>query len=85
MTVGEEVFLQQILEDRDRLFREKSRLQSQLASYQDFESERTLYQQLILKISNLKTGQNWSRKSQKFWNATLPAGMYAGLFATNMY
>jgi len=76
MTVGEEVFLQQILEDRDRLFREKSRLQSQLASYQDFELQRTFYQQQIIEkdetISKLKQQVEmlqrriWGKSSEKY-------------------
>ena len=47
MTVGEDGFLQQILEERDRLFRETSKLKSQLASFENFESERVSYSQLI--------------------------------------
>ncbi len=47
MTTEEEEFLQQILEQRDELFRETSRLKSQLSGYQNFESERTSYQQQI--------------------------------------
>ncbi len=47
MTVDEEVFLQQILEDRDRLFRETSKLKSHLASFENFDSERTTYQKQI--------------------------------------
>lgn len=47
MAVEQEVFLQQILEDRDQLYRETSRLKSQLAGFENFESERTSYQQLI--------------------------------------
>jgi len=47
MTVGEDGFLQQILEERDRLFRETSKLKSQLASFENFESERASYQQQI--------------------------------------
>jgi transposase len=41
MTVEEELFLEQILEERDRLFRESSRLKSQLLGYENFDSERT--------------------------------------------
>jgi transposase len=52
MTVDEEVFLQQILEDRDRLFRETSRLKSQLASFENFDSERTTYQKQITEKDN---------------------------------
>lgn len=47
MAVEQEVFLQQILEDRDQLFRETSRLKSQLSSFENFEKERVSYQQLI--------------------------------------
>ena len=47
MIVDEDGFLQQILEERDRLFRETSKLKSQLASYENFESERASYGQLI--------------------------------------
>ena len=47
MTAEDEAFLQQILEDRDRLFRETSRLKSQLGSFENFESERVSYQQQI--------------------------------------
>jgi len=47
MTVDEDGFLQQILEERDRLFRETSKLKSQLASFENFESERASYQQQI--------------------------------------
>lgn len=49
MTVEEELFLQQILEHRDQLYRETSRLKSQLSGYQNFESERASYQQQITK------------------------------------
>jgi len=48
MTVDEELFLQQILEERDRLFRETSRLKSQLSSFENFDSERSTYQQQIV-------------------------------------
>ena len=44
----EEAFVQQILEDRDELYRETARLKSQLASYQIFASERDSYQQQII-------------------------------------
>ena len=47
MTVEEEVFLQQILEDRDRLFRETSRLKSHLSGFENFESERATYQKQL--------------------------------------
>jgi transposase len=47
MTVDEEVFVQQILQDRDRLFRETSKLKSQLNSYENFESERASFKQQL--------------------------------------
>ena len=47
MTVDEEIFVQQILEDRDRLYRETSMLKSQLSGYENFEAERTNYQKLL--------------------------------------
>ena len=47
MDAEDEVFLGQILEERDRLFREASKLKSQLAGYKNFESERASYQQQI--------------------------------------
>ncbi|MEI8115655.1 MAG: IS66 family transposase [Bacteroidia bacterium] len=47
MAIEQEAFLQQILEDRDELFRETSRLKSQLSSFENFERERVSYQQLI--------------------------------------
>ena len=76
MTVGEELFLQQILEERDRLFREISRLKSQLAGYENFESERASYQQQINQkdetISQLKQQVEmlqrriWGKSSEKY-------------------
>ena len=48
MTIEEELFLQQILEDRDELYRETSRLKNQLFCYQNFESERATYEKLLL-------------------------------------
>lgn len=47
MTHEEEAFLQHILEDRDQLYRETSRLRGQLSLYENFESERTSYQDQI--------------------------------------
>mgnify|MGYP001359783491 CR=1 FL=1 len=43
MTTEEALFLQEILEERDRLFRETSRLRSQIEGYKDFEAERASY------------------------------------------
>lgn len=60
MTTEEELFVQQILEHRDQLYRETSRLKSQLSGYQNFESERTSYQQQIV-----KKDQEITEKDQK--------------------
>jgi len=78
MTVDEEVFLQQILQERDRLFRETSRLKSQLSSYENFESERTSYQQLLGEkdetINKLKKQVEmlqrkiWGKSSERYVN-----------------
>jgi len=40
MTGEEEIFLRQILEERDRLFREISKLKGQIADYESFEAEK---------------------------------------------
>lgn len=76
MTREEEVFVQKILEERDELFRETSRLKSQLSGYEDFESERTsLHQQLSQKdhtIMQLKEAierlqrKVWGKSSEKY-------------------
>lgn len=76
MTINEELFVQQLLEDRDRLYRETSRLRSQIAGYENFESERTIYQkQLIEKdqtINKLKQlieilqRKIWGKSSERF-------------------
>lgn len=44
MTTEEARFVQEILEERDRLFREASRLRSQIEGYERFEAERAAYQ-----------------------------------------
>jgi len=78
MTAGEEAFLQQILEERDRLFRETSKLKSQLASFENFESERASYGQLINQkdetIKKLKQQiemlqrRIWGKSSERYIN-----------------
>jgi transposase len=78
MTTDQEVFLQQILEDRDALFRETSRLKSQLAGYESFESERASYQKLLGEkdetISKLKMQVEmlqrriWGKSSERYIN-----------------
>ena len=76
MTVEEEVFVQQLLEERDRFYRETSRLKSQLAGYESFESERASCQQQLLEkdqtISRLKQQVEmllrkiWGKSSERF-------------------
>jgi len=78
MTVDEEVFLQQILQERDRLFREASSLKSQLSDYENFESERTSYQQMLGEkdetINKLKRQLEmlqrkiWGKSSERYIN-----------------
>ena len=76
MTVEEELFLQQILEHRDELFRETSRLKSQLSGYQNFESERASYEkhlsekdQTIIKLKQqieMLQRKIWGKSSEKY-------------------
>jgi transposase len=76
MTVEEELFLQQILEDRDQLYRETSRLKSQLSGYQNFESERATYEkqltekdQTIIKLKQqveMLQRKIWGKSSEKY-------------------
>ncbi len=78
MTGKEELFLQQIMEDRDRLFRETSKLRSQLSGYEDFASERDSYQQQLDEnkqtISKLKQQVEmllrkiWGKSSERYVN-----------------
>jgi len=69
MTVDEEFFLQQILEDRDRLSRETSKLKSQLSSFENFDSERTSYQQQLEenKQTIIKLKQQIEMLQRKIW------------------
>jgi transposase len=76
MTAEDEVFLQQILEERDRLFRETSRLKSQLASYENFESAIAAHaQQLNQKDETIRRLQQqiemlqrkiWGKSSERY-------------------
>lgn len=76
MTVEEELFLQQILENRDQLYRETSRLKNQLSGYQNFESERASYQkqltekdQAIIKLKQqieMLQRKIWGKSSEKY-------------------
>lgn len=78
MAVEQEVFLQQILEDRDQLYRETSKLKSQLSSFENFEKERVSYQQLIdqkdTTITKLKQQiemlqrKIWGKSSERYIN-----------------
>jgi transposase len=78
MTEGEEAFLQQILQERDRLFRETSRLKSQLAGFENFGSERASYeQQLNQKDESIKKLKQqvemlqrkiWGKSSERYIN-----------------
>lgn len=53
MTTEETLFLQEILEERDRLFRETAKLRSQIQGYENFESERVSYQDQLEKKDTL--------------------------------
>lgn len=78
MTVDKELFLQKILEDRDRLYRETSKLKSQLSGYKNFEAERVSYQKLLEEkdqtIKKLKQQVEmlqrkiWGKSSERFIN-----------------
>lgn len=69
MTTEEELFVQQILEHRDELYRETARLKSQLAGFQNFQSERTSYQQQITEKDQaiLKLKQQIEKLQRKIW------------------
>ena len=76
MTTEETLFLQEILEERDRLFRETSKLRSQIEGYKDIETERASYQhQLGEKDKQILSLQQqvdylkrkiWGKSSEKF-------------------
>lgn len=69
MTVEEELFLQQILEDRDRLYQETSRLKSQINGYENFEAERATYQKLLTEKDQTihKLKQHVEMLQRKIW------------------
>ena len=69
MTTEEEVFLQQILEQRDELYRETSKLKSQLSSFKNFDSERTSYHQQLEenKQTIIKLKQQIEMLQRKIW------------------
>lgn len=76
MTTEETLFLQEILEERDRLYREASRLRSQIEGYEDFENERVSYQSQLsekdVQILSLQQQVDylkrkvWGKSSEKF-------------------
>ena len=78
MTIEEQLFVEQLLEDRDRLYREASRLKSQLSGYENFEAERASYQDLLQEkdktIKKLKDQvamlqrKIWGKSSERFIN-----------------
>ncbi len=76
MTNEETLFLQTILEDRDHLFRETSRLRSRMEGYEHFEQERVSYQKKIVEqeeqirslqqqVEYLKR-KIWGKSSERF-------------------
>lgn len=69
MTVEEELFLQQILENRDELYRETSRLKNLLSGYQNFESERTSYENLLIEKDQtiIKLKQQVEMLQRRIW------------------
>lgn len=48
MITEEDPFLQELLEERDRLFRETTKLKSQISGYENFESERASFEKQLL-------------------------------------
>ncbi|MCU4166725.1 IS66 family transposase [Carboxylicivirga caseinilyticus] len=78
MTGEQEAFLQQILEERDRLFRENSKLRGQVAGYENFEAEKASLNaqisekdQVIDKLKQqVETLQRkiWGKSSERFIN-----------------
>lgn len=69
MNTDEELFIQNILEERDQLFRETSKLKSQIQGYENFESERSSYKKEILEknaeIAKLLDRIEWFKR--KVW------------------
>jgi transposase len=65
----EELFMQNILEERDQLFRETSKLRSQIQGYENFESERDLYKKELsqkdAQIAKLLERIDWLQR--KIW------------------
>ena len=68
MLSEEEVFLQQILEDRDRLFRENSKLKGQIASLEGFDAEKA---SLLAQIKD--KDQHIDKLLQQMWATQSPS------------
>lgn len=76
MITDEELFMQNILEERDRLFRETSKLRSQIQGYENFESERESYKkelsekdaQIVKLLERIDWLQRkiWGKSSESF-------------------
>lgn len=76
MTPEEELFVQQLLEERDRLYRETSKLKSELSGLDNFATERASYQHQLEEkdqaISKLKQQVEmlqrkiWGKSSEKY-------------------
>ncbi|TAJ03990.1 IS66 family transposase [Marinilabiliaceae bacterium JC017] len=69
MTGEEEIFLQQILEERDRLFRENSKLKGQVDSLESFEAEKTSLKEQISEKDHVicKLKQQVEMLLRKIW------------------
>ena len=78
MAEEQEAFIQQLLEDRDQLYRETSKLKSQLADFKAFATERAAYQQQLNEnnetISKLRQQVEmllrkiWGKSSERYVN-----------------
>lgn len=76
MTREEELFVQQLLEQRDALYRETSKLKSQLSGFDDFAAERTLFEEKLQKRDQIISQQEqrikillrkiWGKSSERY-------------------
>lgn len=76
MTREEELFVQQLLEDRDELYRETARLKSKLSGFDDFAAERDSLNKQLQKKDQIISQQNlqisilqrkiWGKSSERF-------------------
>jgi transposase len=69
MTKDEEILLQQLLEERDRLFRENSKLKGKIADYENFEAEKTSLKDEISEKDQVidKLNQQVEMLQRKIW------------------